>query len=351
MHPLKYLFLGTALLFVVESTPASEEFPEEGCWSFISRGLSHFINKLDRDEFSELRIENFIEEHRVEDQENLKLEQENSAKARLEIMWQTEAESNADIEQLRAKLDSDLHGYGRSVLALQGFSKRMECIEGYVAIFCSYAFTIQRNKLESNKERHQVRVQSAVVKLLGSSEPNPLTGMLGNALAQYNLGDLYYHGQGVPQNYEMAKYWFGQSAAQNNADAQNGLGVLYYYGRGVSQDYIKAKEWCEKSAAQNNADAQCNLANLYYYGQGVSQDYAKAKEWCEKSAAQNNANAQYRLARLYYHGRGVSQDYAKAKEWFEESAAQDNARAQYRFGRLYYRDKGINQNFNKAVEL
>ena len=36
----------------------------------------------------------------------------------------------------------------------------------------------------------------------------------GSASAQYNLGVMYYNGQGVPQNYQLAYMWFSRAAAK-----------------------------------------------------------------------------------------------------------------------------------------
>jgi TPR repeat protein len=36
----------------------------------------------------------------------------------------------------------------------------------------------------------------------------------GDANAQYNLGKLYYHGWGVPQDYGQARDWYRKAAAQ-----------------------------------------------------------------------------------------------------------------------------------------
>ena len=49
----------------------------------------------------------------------------------------------------------------------------------------------------------------------------------GDVDAQYNLGDMYYHGKGVPQNYTEAMEWFRLSAEQGFAKAQFALGVMY----------------------------------------------------------------------------------------------------------------------------
>jgi TPR repeat protein len=69
----------------------------------------------------------------------------------------------------------------------------------------------------------------------------------GDAEAQYSLWVYYDHGQGVPQNYTKAVYWYIKSAVQGNASAQCMLGNSYYTGQGVPQDYAKAAYWYIRS--------------------------------------------------------------------------------------------------------
>ena len=77
-------------------------------------------------------------------------------------------------------------------------------------------------------------------------------------------------------------------AAAGDATAQFELGVLYYYGQGVAQDYGQAAAWWKKAAAQGHAQAQFNLGVLYGNGQGVPKNNAKARAWWEKAAAQTD---------------------------------------------------------------
>jgi tetratricopeptide (TPR) repeat protein len=49
---------------------------------------------------------------------------------------------------------------------------------------------------------------------------------LGNSSAQVNLGTMYVHGQGVPQDYAEATKWFRKAADQGNAVAQHYLADL-----------------------------------------------------------------------------------------------------------------------------
>ena len=117
--------------------------------------------------------------------------------------------------------------------------------------------------------------------------------MQGYVVAEYNLGVLYDSGQGVPQDYTKAAYWWGKAAAQGSARAEDGLGVLYDSGQGVPQDYAKAAYWYGKAAAQGKAVAETNLGVLYAKGQGVPQDYVEAYKWLilAKSSAKPSGHA------------------------------------------------------------
>jgi uncharacterized protein len=57
-----------------------------------------------------------------------------------------------------------------------------------------------------------------------------------DAVAQVILGDMYGHGQGVPQDYKEAVKWYRSLADQGNSTAQLFLGLMYADGRGVPQD-------------------------------------------------------------------------------------------------------------------
>ena len=120
----------------------------------------------------------------------------------------------------------------------------------------------------------------------------------GDDDAQTSIGDLYYNGNGVKQDYEEAMKWYRKAAAQGNAIAQNNIGKLYHWGRGVKQDYEEAMKWYQKAAAQGNAFAQNSIGNLYYNGNGVKQDYEEAMRWYQKAMEQGLSIAKENLARV-----------------------------------------------------
>jgi TonB family protein len=166
---------------------------------------------------------------------------------------------------------------------------------------------------------------------------------------EFGMGNAYYYGHGVPQNYAKAIYWYKKSAKQGYARAEGILGDAYYNGHGVPQNYAEAIYWYKKSAKQGYAREECNLGNAYYYGHGVPQNYAKADYWFEKAANRGYAGAEFNLGNDYANGQGVPQSYAKANYWYEKAAKQGSAGAEFNLNIDYYKGEGVPQNSMTAL--
>ena len=102
---------------------------------------------------------------------------------------------------------------------------------------------------------------------------------MGIPTAAYNLGTLYYNGQGFPQDYGTAQHWFEIAAKRNDPYAQFQLGLMYGAGKGVGQDAKAEMRWYTKAAEQGLPAAQYNLAVMYHNGEGVDQDDTRAYAW------------------------------------------------------------------------
>jgi len=63
------------------------------------------------------------------------------------------------------------------------------------------------------------------------------------------------------QDYEKARQWYEQAAAQGYAEAQYNLGVLYFRGQDVPTDYVRAYMWLNLAAAHLTGDEQKSAAN------------------------------------------------------------------------------------------
>ena len=87
----------------------------------------------------------------------------------------------------------------------------------------------------------------------------------GNAAAQFDLGQAYYDGQGVPQNYAKAAEWYRKAAMQRYAVAQGKLGAMYYDGHGVPQNYTSALKWlilAKAGGSKTDANLMHDVDNL-----------------------------------------------------------------------------------------
>ena len=172
----------------------------------------------------------------------------------------------------------------------------------------------------------------------------------GDAGAQASLGYLYYAGEGVPQDYERAVFWYGKAAVQGNRDAQYNLAVAYAFGEGVAQDLAEAALWYRRAAQQGHTLAQYSLGLSYASGEGVAQDAAEAARWFRAAGGQGYAPAQRQLAHLYNSGAGVPRDYAEAARWYQAAAEQGDASAEYQLGALYEAGRGVGQDAGAAAE-
>jgi TPR repeat protein len=205
-------------------------------------------------------------------------------------------------------------------------------IAACLALICGTAIAWHVHKAKAHE---RLLAETARVTLVRAQQ--------GDAKSQFDLGHMYFHGEGVPQDYTEALLWLRKAADQGNAQAQYGIGYMYHYGKGVPQNNIEALRWLRLSAQQGDAKAESNLGTMYYYGQGITQDYAEALRWYRLAADQGDAPAQEDLGGMYYYGRGVPHDDAQALNWYRKASDQGNARAQYDLSYMYYYGRGVPQ--------
>ena len=113
----------------------------------------------------------------------------------------------------------------------------------------------------------------------------------GHPRAQYNLGQMYRRGDGVPQDYKEAVRWYKLAADQGHAKALYNLGLMYDEGEGVPEDDKEAVRWYKLAAEQGQAKAQYNLGLMYALGKGVPQDRVYAHMWWNIAALTGDDSA------------------------------------------------------------
>ena len=194
----------------------------------------------------------------------------------------------------------------------------------------------------------------------------------GNSDAQYNLGQMYRLGEGVPQSDAEAVKWYLLAAGKGDVDAQYNLGQMYRQGIGVPPDDAKAAKWYRLAAKQGHAGAIAKLKAMNgkqnhagvakraeiaatgklpvsSQGNDMPQDDAEAMKQVRLAAEQGNAKAQRKLGMVYALGQGVHQDFQEAVKWFRLAAEQGEADAQHNLGVAYHNGQGVPKDLQTAL--
>ena len=129
-------------------------------------------------------------------------------------------------------------------------------------------------------------------------------------------------------DFETAFREFTIAAEEGLNLAQYNLGILYFTGQGVTQDFKKAFRWTKAAAEQGHLNAQLNLGNLYLEGQGIEKDYSEGIEWFTQAAINGHPDAAYSLAKFHQDGDVVERDLVKAHAWAAQSETNDHATGQ-----------------------
>jgi TPR repeat protein len=113
-----------------------------------------------------------------------------------------------------------------------------------------------------------------------------------NPVAQYWMGHMEERGLGCKQRSGVkADYWYRAAAHQGYTLAESALGEMYFSGLAVPQDYAQAREWFTRAAHDGYATAQFDLGRLWEKGWGGSQSNTWAYVWYDLAASHGNIDA------------------------------------------------------------
>lgn len=146
----------------------------------------------------------------------------------------------------------------------------------------------------------------------------------GDAIAQFELGDLYHEGKGIPINDNLALPWLIKSANQGNIAAQIFVASIAYN----QKNYVLSAEWHTKLAIKGYPDSMFYLGELYRMGAGVPKNLETSVFWFKSSAEKGEERAQFGLGAAYYQGFGIEKDLEKANFWFKKAVDSGNKDAQ-----------------------
>ncbi|KAF9971398.1 hypothetical protein BGZ73_005662 [Actinomortierella ambigua] len=170
----------------------------------------------------------------------------------------------------------------------------------------------------------------------------------GHIESQIQLGDMYFHGQGVIQDVGKAIQWYQRAAEQGSMVAQFRLGTLFEEGQAIDRDETLACFWFNKAAHQGLHDAQFRLGCMYETGRGTRQDDAAALTWFHRAAMQNHTIAQRKLGVFYRDGRGGQQNDVEACKWLLRAAEQRDAESEFMLATMITRGRGVERNVDIA---
>lgn len=116
----------------------------------------------------------------------------------------------------------------------------------------------------------------------------------GDPDAEFNLGQAYRLGRGVPTNLAAAKTWFERAAGQGHVDAQTTLGLLLFQ----NGDQPEALKWLKKAADQGEPRALLVYGTALVNGDSVTQDPVLGYAYVSRAAAQGLEPAKETLKQL-----------------------------------------------------
>lgn len=156
---------------------------------------------------------------------------------------------------------------------------------------------------------------------------------LGDAEAQFALGEAYTDGIGVPVMESEAAFWIGRAAANHHVDAMIRLGELRLDGEGIERDPAEALRLFSLVAQLGDPRGQFAKAICCLYGYGVMKDPEMALRYFNSAASDGYIPAFYRLGLLYRDGLGVEANRETAIQYLYTAAVGREKHPPYLYGR------------------
>lgn len=136
----------------------------------------------------------------------------------------------------------------------------------------------------------------------------------GDPDAQFNLGQAYKLGRGVPVDPTLAESWFRKAALQGHEPAQDSYALALFQ----ADRRKEALPWLEKSAARGEPRTQLVLGTMLFNGDDVPRDYPRAYALMTRAAAAGLPSASQTLAQMdgfispadRQRGTALAQQYA-----------------------------------------
>jgi len=140
---------------------------------------------------------------------------------------------------------------------------------------------------------------------------------LGDAEAQFNIGEMYEIGFNVNQDKHEARYWISRAANQKYERAVFKLLYMNMERDGLKGENKNKVKELNTLAKQGNAQAQYYLGKMYAHGVGVDKNIDIAVSWLSKSASAGELEAEIELSSVNEEKQREEQRKALMKNRFE----------------------------------
>jgi uncharacterized protein len=116
----------------------------------------------------------------------------------------------------------------------------------------------------------------------------------GDPDAQFNMGQAYKLGRGVPVDLQLAEDWYRRAALQGHLQAEDNYGLVMFQ----NGNRERALPFVEKSAARGEPRAQYLLGTALFNGDMVKKDWPRAYALMTRASALGLAPASASLAQM-----------------------------------------------------
>lgn len=139
----------------------------------------------------------------------------------------------------------------------------------------------------------------------------------GDADAQFNLGQAYKLGRGVPVDLALAEEWYRKAAIQGHFQAEDAYGLTLFQ----NNKRAEALPWLERSVGRGEPRAQLVLGTMLFNGDSVKKDWVRAYALLTRSSASGLPQGAQTMAQMdQYIPSDVRQQGIALARQYEASA-------------------------------
>lgn len=172
----------------------------------------------------------------------------------------------------------------------------------------------------------------------------------GDDRGQFYVGESFYHGRIVPQDYIQACKWFTLSAEKGYAIAQYYLGHMYYRGNGVPIDEKEAMRWFKLSVDRECNEARVTLGDIYC-SYDTFEDYERAYKLYTDAMEDGYPPAFYKLGMMNYEGMGRPPNLSVALKFFRNGAEKNDTDCNFMVGKMSYLGEGTRKDTSLGIRI